>query len=195
MSVPIATHELYNLPCSIKIDTVSLCTGYLQLISGCSISCSIFVSYRATQSNCLATARLSLLISTVFVLMDLFRNLVETHTLQRMEPLGYLTCKNKNESGVVVQCCEVLIWSPLLPSLSQHLGITGRLFLVQRGETLFFLLLFFKRGSLEHYQWDLWNTTSEIFCNFHRLEVPQQALGGIPLGFGIVVDGKSFELS
>ena len=28
------------------------------------------------------------------------------------------------------------------------------------------------------------------FCNFHRLGVPEQALGEIPLGFGIVVEDK-----
>ena len=28
------------------------------------------------------------------------------------------------------------------------------------------------------------------FCNFHRLGVPEQALGGIPLGFGIVMEKK-----
>ena len=28
---------------------------------------------------------------------------------------------------------------------------------------------------------------SSAFCNFHRLEVSEQALGGIPLGFRIVV--------
>ena len=30
------------------------------------------------------------------------------------------------------------------------------------------------------------------FCNFYRLGVPEQALGGIPLGFGIVVEDKPF---
>ena len=33
------------------------------------------------------------------------------------------------------------------------------------------------------------------FCNFYRLEVSEQALGGIPLGFGIVVEDKPSELS
>ena len=33
------------------------------------------------------------------------------------------------------------------------------------------------------------------FCNFYRLGVPEQALGGISLGFGIVVEDKLFELS
>ena len=28
------------------------------------------------------------------------------------------------------------------------------------------------------------------FCNFYSLEVPEQALGGIPLGFRIVVEDK-----
>ena len=33
------------------------------------------------------------------------------------------------------------------------------------------------------------------FCsNFYRLGVPEQALGGIPLGFGIVVEDKPSEL-
>ena len=30
--------------------------------------------------------------------------------------------------------------------------------------------------------------------SFHRLGVPEQALGGIPLGFGIVVEDKLFTL-
>ena len=33
------------------------------------------------------------------------------------------------------------------------------------------------------------------FCNFYRLEVSEQALGGISLGFGIVVEDKPSELS
>ena len=33
------------------------------------------------------------------------------------------------------------------------------------------------------------------FCNFYRLGVPEQALGGIPLGFGIVIEDKLSELS
>ena len=33
------------------------------------------------------------------------------------------------------------------------------------------------------------------FCNFYRLEVSEQALGGIPLGVGIVVEDKPSELS
>ena len=33
------------------------------------------------------------------------------------------------------------------------------------------------------------------FAKFYRLEVPEQALGGIPLGFGIVVEDKPSELS
>ena len=33
------------------------------------------------------------------------------------------------------------------------------------------------------------------FCNFYRLGVPEQALGGIPLGFGIIVEDKPSELS
>ena len=33
------------------------------------------------------------------------------------------------------------------------------------------------------------------FCNFYRLEVSEQALGGIPPGFGIVVEDKPSELS
>ena len=34
------------------------------------------------------------------------------------------------------------------------------------------------------------------FCEFfYRLGVPEQALGGIPLGLGIVVEGKPSELS
>ena len=33
------------------------------------------------------------------------------------------------------------------------------------------------------------------FCNFYRLEVSKQALGGIPPGFGIVVKYKPSELS
>ena len=33
------------------------------------------------------------------------------------------------------------------------------------------------------------------FCNFYRLEVSEQALGVIPLGFGIVVKDKPYELS
>ena len=33
------------------------------------------------------------------------------------------------------------------------------------------------------------------FCNFYRLGGPEQALGGIPLGFGIVVEDKPSELS
>ena len=32
------------------------------------------------------------------------------------------------------------------------------------------------------------------FCNFYRLGVPEQALGGIPLSFGIVVEDKPSEL-
>ena len=33
------------------------------------------------------------------------------------------------------------------------------------------------------------------FTIFYRLGVPEQALGGIPLGFGIVVEDKPSELS
>ena len=33
------------------------------------------------------------------------------------------------------------------------------------------------------------------FCNFYRLGVPEQALGGIPLSFGIVVEDKPSKLS
>ena len=33
------------------------------------------------------------------------------------------------------------------------------------------------------------------FCNFCGLKVSEQALGGIPLGFGIVVEDKPSELS
>ena len=33
------------------------------------------------------------------------------------------------------------------------------------------------------------------FCNFHRLEVPEQALGGIPPGFGVVMKDKPSEFS
>ena len=33
------------------------------------------------------------------------------------------------------------------------------------------------------------------FCNFYRLGVTEQALGGIPLGFGIVVEDIPFELT
>ena len=33
------------------------------------------------------------------------------------------------------------------------------------------------------------------FCNFYRLGVSEQALGGIPLGSGIVVEAKPSELS
>ena len=32
------------------------------------------------------------------------------------------------------------------------------------------------------------------FARFYRLGVPEQALGGIPLGFGIVVEDKPSEL-
>ena len=35
------------------------------------------------------------------------------------------------------------------------------------------------------------NLSGSAFCNFHRLGVPEQALGGIPLGFGIVVKDKA----
>ena len=37
--------------------------------------------------------------------------------------------------------------------------------------------------------------SGSTFCSFHRLEVSEQALGGIPLGFGIVVEYKPSELS
>ena len=33
------------------------------------------------------------------------------------------------------------------------------------------------------------------FCNVDRLGVPKQALGGIPLDFGIVMEDKPSELS
>ena len=33
------------------------------------------------------------------------------------------------------------------------------------------------------------------FCNFYGLGVPEQALCGIPLGFGIIVEDKPSELS
>ena len=33
------------------------------------------------------------------------------------------------------------------------------------------------------------------FCIFYKLGVPEQALGGIPLGFGNVVEDKPSELS
>ena len=33
------------------------------------------------------------------------------------------------------------------------------------------------------------------FCNFYRLGVPEQALGRIPLGFGIVIEDKPSEFS
>ena len=33
------------------------------------------------------------------------------------------------------------------------------------------------------------------FCNFYRLGVPEQASGGIAVGFGIVVEDKPSELS
>ena len=33
------------------------------------------------------------------------------------------------------------------------------------------------------------------FCNFYSLEVSEQALGGISLGFGIVVEDEPSELS
>ena len=36
---------------------------------------------------------------------------------------------------------------------------------------------------------------AQPFTIFYRLEVSEQALGGIPLGFGIVVEGKPSELS
>ena len=32
-------------------------------------------------------------------------------------------------------------------------------------------------------------------CNFHRLEVPEQVLGGVPQGLGIVVEDKPSQLS
>ena len=38
-------------------------------------------------------------------------------------------------------------------------------------------------------------TVALPFASFYRLEVPEQALGGIPLGFGIAVEDKPSELS
>ena len=37
--------------------------------------------------------------------------------------------------------------------------------------------------------------SGSAFRNFYRLKVSEQALGGIPLGFGIVVEDKPSELS
>ena len=37
--------------------------------------------------------------------------------------------------------------------------------------------------------------SASVFCNFYRLGVPEQALGGIPLSFGIVVEDKHSEFS
>ena len=37
--------------------------------------------------------------------------------------------------------------------------------------------------------------TGSAFCCLYRLEVSEQALDGIPLGFGIVVEDKPSELS
>ena len=39
---------------------------------------------------------------------------------------------------------------------------------------------------------EIYVLTYHPFCNFYRLGVPEQALGGIPLGFGIVVEDRSF---
>ena len=36
--------------------------------------------------------------------------------------------------------------------------------------------------------------SGSAFCNFYRLRVPEQALGGIPLGFGIVIEDKPSQL-
>ena len=35
---------------------------------------------------------------------------------------------------------------------------------------------------------------SLVFCNFHRLEMPEQALGGILLGLGIVVEDTFYAV-
>ena len=35
--------------------------------------------------------------------------------------------------------------------------------------------------------------SGSAFCNFRRLGMPEQGLGGIPLGFGIVLEDKPSE--
>ena len=70
---------------------------------------------------------------------------------------------------------------------------------VPRGQKNFFILTFLVLkarhfGGFAFCNWEClkYKLGGSAFCNFHRLGVSEQAMGGIPLGFGIVVEDKPF---